>query len=172
MYPALPSVRLPSLSNRRTASASNPTPTTKRKGRPFACPTGMVRTSPKRSVLAIVSGDVGSLSSRAKTLPVPKGRMPRGINGKPDYVRSACEASLRRLQVEVIDLYYQHRVDLNTPSRELVMHLPRPKHPVDRWLITQNTQSRQSDGSIFSCRQHYSDALKLRAIGSRPNSVV
>ena len=45
--------------------------------------------------------------------------------------------------------------------RELVMHLPRPKHPVDRWLITQNTQSRQSDGSIFSCRQHYSDALKI-----------
>ena len=34
-----------------------------------------------------------------------------GVNGKPDYVRSACEASLRRLQVDVIDLYYQHRVD-------------------------------------------------------------
>src|SRR3954453_18070235 len=33
---------------------------------------------------------------------------PRGINGKPDYVRSACDASLRRLGVEVIDLYYQH----------------------------------------------------------------
>ena len=32
-----------------------------------------------------------------------------GVNGKPDYVRSACKDSLRRLQVDVIDLYYQHR---------------------------------------------------------------
>jgi aryl-alcohol dehydrogenase-like predicted oxidoreductase len=39
----------------------------------------------------------------------------RGISGKPDYIRQACEASLRRLQVECIDLYYQHRVDPNTP---------------------------------------------------------
>jgi aryl-alcohol dehydrogenase-like predicted oxidoreductase len=43
-----------------------------------------------------------------------------GVNGKPDYVRSACEASLRRLQVEVIDLYYQHRVDISTPIEETV----------------------------------------------------
>jgi aryl-alcohol dehydrogenase-like predicted oxidoreductase len=41
-----------------------------------------------------------------------------GVNGKPDYVRSACEASLKRLGIEVIDLYYQHRVDLNTPIEE------------------------------------------------------
>src|SRR5690349_6619135 len=34
----------------------------------------------------------------------------RGVSGKPDYVRSCCEASLRRLQVDHIDLYYQHRV--------------------------------------------------------------
>src|SRR5712671_1330468 len=34
-----------------------------------------------------------------------------GVNGRPEYVRSACEASLRRLNVETIDLYYQHRVD-------------------------------------------------------------
>src|ERR1700688_223655 len=34
----------------------------------------------------------------------------RGVNGKPEYVRQACEASLRRLGVETIDLYYQHRV--------------------------------------------------------------
>ena len=45
---------------------------------------------------------------------------PRGINGKPDYVRSACEASLRRLGVEVIDLYYQHRVDPETPIEDTV----------------------------------------------------
>src|ERR1700740_895168 len=35
----------------------------------------------------------------------------RGVSGKPEYVRSACEGSLRRLKVETIDLYYQHRVD-------------------------------------------------------------
>lgn len=44
----------------------------------------------------------------------------RGINGKPEYVRSACEASLRRLGVDTIDLYYQHRVDPNTPIEETV----------------------------------------------------
>jgi aryl-alcohol dehydrogenase-like predicted oxidoreductase len=44
----------------------------------------------------------------------------RGISGKPDYVRSACEASLRRLQVDTIDLYYQHRVDPSTPIEDTV----------------------------------------------------
>ena len=44
----------------------------------------------------------------------------RGISGKPDYVRKACEGSLRRLGVEVIDLYYQHRVDPETPIEETV----------------------------------------------------
>jgi aryl-alcohol dehydrogenase-like predicted oxidoreductase len=44
----------------------------------------------------------------------------RGVNGQPDYVRSACEASLRRLGVETIDLYYQHRVDPRTPIEETV----------------------------------------------------
>jgi aryl-alcohol dehydrogenase-like predicted oxidoreductase len=43
-----------------------------------------------------------------------------GINGRPEYVRSACEASLQRLGVEVIDLYYQHRVDANVPIEETV----------------------------------------------------
>ena len=43
-----------------------------------------------------------------------------GVNGKPEYVRSACEASLLRLKVETIDLYYQHRVDPNTPIEETV----------------------------------------------------
>ncbi len=43
-----------------------------------------------------------------------------GISGKPDYVHSACEASLRRLGVEVIDLYYQHRVDPETPIEETI----------------------------------------------------
>lgn len=43
-----------------------------------------------------------------------------GINGRPEYVRQACEASLRRLGVDHIDLYYQHRVDPNTPIEETV----------------------------------------------------
>ena len=42
----------------------------------------------------------------------------RGVNGRPDYVRSACDASLQRLCVDVIDLYYQHRVDPDTPVEE------------------------------------------------------
>jgi aryl-alcohol dehydrogenase-like predicted oxidoreductase len=44
----------------------------------------------------------------------------RAVNGKPDYVRSACEASLRRLGVETIDLYYLHRVDPATPIEDTV----------------------------------------------------
>jgi len=43
-----------------------------------------------------------------------------GINGKPDYVRQACEASLKRLGIETIDLYYQHRVDPQTPIEDTV----------------------------------------------------
>jgi aryl-alcohol dehydrogenase-like predicted oxidoreductase len=43
-----------------------------------------------------------------------------GINGKPEYVRRACDASLQRLGVDVIDLYYQHRVDTSTPIEETV----------------------------------------------------
>jgi aryl-alcohol dehydrogenase-like predicted oxidoreductase len=43
-----------------------------------------------------------------------------GINGKPDYVRTACEDSLKRLGVDHIDLYYQHRVDRTTPIEETV----------------------------------------------------
>ncbi|MGC2822160.1 MAG: aldo/keto reductase [Candidatus Sulfotelmatobacter sp.] len=44
----------------------------------------------------------------------------RGVNGKADYVRRSCEASLKRLGVETIDLYYQHRVDPATPIEETV----------------------------------------------------
>lgn len=44
----------------------------------------------------------------------------RNVNGKPDYVRKSCEASLRRLGVDHIDLYYQHRVDPDTPIEETV----------------------------------------------------
>ena len=44
----------------------------------------------------------------------------RGISGKPDYVKKSCEASLKRLGVAYIDLYYQHRVDPDTPIEETV----------------------------------------------------
>ena len=50
----------------------------------------------------------------------PRNPNVRGVNGKPEYVRQACEASLRRLGVETIDLYYQHRVDPDTPIEETV----------------------------------------------------
>jgi aryl-alcohol dehydrogenase-like predicted oxidoreductase len=50
----------------------------------------------------------------------PKTRGFLGVNGRPDYVRSACDASLKRLGVDTIDLYYQHRVDPNTPIEETV----------------------------------------------------
>jgi aryl-alcohol dehydrogenase-like predicted oxidoreductase len=50
----------------------------------------------------------------------PKNPNVRGVNGKPEYVRQACEGSLRRLGVDTIDLYYQHRVDPNTPIEETV----------------------------------------------------
>ncbi|MDO8210572.1 aldo/keto reductase [Conexibacter sp. CPCC 206217] len=48
----------------------------------------------------------------------PDGR--RSVKGSPEYVRSACDASLQRLGVDYIDLYYQHRVDKNTPIEETV----------------------------------------------------
>jgi aryl-alcohol dehydrogenase-like predicted oxidoreductase len=48
-----------------------------------------------------------------------------GLNGRPEYVRKACEASLKRLAVETIDLYYQHRVDPNVPIEETVGALAR-----------------------------------------------
>jgi len=50
----------------------------------------------------------------------PNNPAARGVSGKPDYVRQSCEASLRRLGVENIDLYYQHRVDPNTPIEDTV----------------------------------------------------
>ena len=50
-----------------------------------------------------------------------------GVRGDPDYVRSACEASLKRLNVETIDLYYQHRVDTNVPIEDTVGEMARLK---------------------------------------------
>src|ERR671919_2753732 len=43
-----------------------------------------------------------------------------GVNGSPEYVRESCDASLKRLGVDVIDLYYQHRVDLDVPIEDTI----------------------------------------------------
>ncbi|MDB6155062.1 MAG: aldo/keto reductase [Chthoniobacteraceae bacterium] len=50
----------------------------------------------------------------------PSDPMRKGFSGKPEFVKAACEGSLRRLGVDVIDLYYQHRVDPETPIEETV----------------------------------------------------
>src|SRR3981081_1935629 len=50
----------------------------------------------------------------------PKDPSKRSINGRPEYVRQSCEGSLKRLCVDPIDLYYQHRVDRNTPIEDTV----------------------------------------------------
>jgi aryl-alcohol dehydrogenase-like predicted oxidoreductase len=50
----------------------------------------------------------------------PANPQARGISGRPEYIRKACEGSLRRLGIDHIDLYYQHRVDPNTPIEETV----------------------------------------------------
>src|SRR5215470_7953847 len=43
-----------------------------------------------------------------------------GVNGRPEYIRSSCDGSLKRLGIDTIDLYYQHRVDIDTPIEETV----------------------------------------------------
>src|SRR5450755_4397880 len=60
------------------------------------------------------------LATKFGILRDPANPSARGVSGKADYVRKSCEASLRRLGVESIDLYYQHRVDPNTPIEETV----------------------------------------------------
>lgn len=50
----------------------------------------------------------------------PSDPIKRGVNGRPEYVRASCEGSLKRLGIDFIDLYYQHRVDPNTPIEETV----------------------------------------------------
>jgi hypothetical protein len=54
------------------------------------------------------------------------------VKGTPEYVRSCCESSLKRLGVEYIDLYYQHRIDTSVPIEETVSV---GKHPSSPFLI-------------------------------------
>jgi aryl-alcohol dehydrogenase-like predicted oxidoreductase len=69
----------------------------------------------EKFVIATKFGIVGDLSDPAK----------RGVNGRPEYVREAVDASLKRLGIEEIDLYYLHRVDPNTPIEETVGEMGR-----------------------------------------------
>jgi aryl-alcohol dehydrogenase-like predicted oxidoreductase len=59
------------------------------------------------------------LATKFGNVRAPDGRF-LGVNGRPEYVQSACEASLRRLRISAIDLYYQHRVDSTVPIEETV----------------------------------------------------
>jgi len=58
------------------------------------------------------------VASKFGQVKLPDGK--QGVDGRPQYVMQACEASLKRLGIEVIDLYYQHRVDPNTPIEDTV----------------------------------------------------
>jgi aryl-alcohol dehydrogenase-like predicted oxidoreductase len=60
------------------------------------------------------------LATKFGILRDPKTGATVGVNGHPDYIRSACEASLQRLGIDTIDLYYQHRVDPKVPIEESV----------------------------------------------------
>ena len=59
------------------------------------------------------------LATKFGNMRAPDGKF-LGVNGRPEYVRQACDASLKRLGVDHIDLYYQHRVDRETPIEETV----------------------------------------------------
>jgi aryl-alcohol dehydrogenase-like predicted oxidoreductase len=61
-----------------------------------------------------------TLATKFGILRDPNDPKKRGVNGKPEYVKSACEASLKRLNTDVIDLYYLHRKDPETPIEETV----------------------------------------------------
>lgn len=63
--------------------------------------------------------DAVVLATKFGNVRAPDGTM-LGVNGRPEYVKQACEASLRRLGVDAIDLYYQHRVDPETPIEDTV----------------------------------------------------
>jgi len=67
-----------------------------------------------------VSGYGGRLATKFGIVRDKADPAARSINGRPEYVRGCCGASLKRLGVERIDLYYQHRVDPNVPIEETV----------------------------------------------------
>src|SRR5262249_32852837 len=64
--------------------------------------------------------DEAVLAAKFRIVRHPENPSARGVNGRPDYVARSCDASLRRLRVDHIDLYYQHRVDPDVPIEETV----------------------------------------------------
>ena len=93
-----------------------------------------------------------------------------GINGKPEYVKSACDGSLKRLGIDHIDLYYQHRVDPNTPIEDTVgamadlVKAGKVKYLGPLRSITRNDPPRTQSSS------HHRAANGIFALGARPGS--
>ncbi|KAH7661420.1 Aldo-keto reductase protein [Dioscorea alata] len=83
------------------------------------------------------------LATKFGVSPIKKGG--KGLNGKPEYVRACCEASLKRLQVDYIDLYYQHRVDQTVPIEETIGEL---KNLVEEGKVKYNGSSEASPDTI------------------------
>lgn len=111
----------------------------------------------------------------------PDTGLPAGVNGSPDYVRSAVDASLQRLGTEVIDLYYLHRVDPNVPIEETVgamaalvtagkvRHLGISEASADtlrRAAAVHPIAALQSEWSVFSRDIEASDVVAAREIGA------
>jgi len=86
-----------------------------------------------------------------------------GVNGRPEYVKAACEMSLKRLGIDVIDLYYQHRVDPQTPIEETVgamaelvdtIRRAQAVHPIAALQTEYSLWSRDPEGRILdACRE-------------------
>lgn len=89
------------------------------------------------------------------------------VNGRPEYVKSACEASLKRLGVETIDLYYQHRVDPTVPIRLMATLRERgyDRHngrasPSGQSALSRAIRSLWSDDSPCPCGSSYFSIAK------------
>jgi len=78
--------------------------------------------------------DKALIATKFGNIDLPDGK--KGTNGKPDYVYSSCEASLKRLGTDVIDVYFMHRVDPNTPIEETVGAMARLiEQGKVRWIV-------------------------------------
>ena len=73
-----------------------------------------------KALQGIRRDSVVAFAAKVRHLVREPGSATRGVDGSPDYVRASCEASLKRLGVDTIDLYYQHRVDPKVPIEETV----------------------------------------------------
>ena len=92
----------------------------------------------------------------------------RGISGKPEYVRSSCEASLKRLGVDVIDLYYLHRKDPDTPIEETVEAMGSVKDQtssIAQSILTLSEQA-QAIGEIIATVNEIAEQTNLLALNA------